>query len=49
MIKLLLSVLFIFIIFILYKNNEYFNNDGMGSDNVYSFNGPYNYEQNPVI
>lgn len=49
MIKLLLLLIITLTILILYKHVENFNNDGMGSDNVYSFNGPYNYDQNPVI
>ena len=45
-----LIIIIIFLFYILIDRHEYFvSNDGMGPDNAYEFNGPYDYSQDPLL
>ena len=46
---LLITFLFLAIIFKFYQKEYFTSFDGMGSDNAYSFNGPYDYSQDPAL
>jgi ABC-type cobalt transport system substrate-binding protein len=49
---IILFILLIILLILIFSNyqKEYFTSyDGMGKDNSYSFNGPYDYSQDPAL
>ena len=43
-------ILIFFLFYISIDKHEYFvSNNGMGADNAYEFNGPYDYSQDPLL